>query len=96
MGRKAYIFIGVTLGYINMLTTVKYSLVDTESSLANIHIEQVKTNILLTGYPNMADWKIHRPVEMIGHKIQEIFLNHINTKNVIDISFSTISRFAWQ
>ena len=44
----------------------------------------------------MADWKIHRPVEMIDHKIQDIFFNHINTTNEIDISFSTSGRFAWQ
>ena len=56
-----------------MLTTIKYSLVDTELKLANIHIAPVKINNLLTGHPNMADWKIHRPVEMIDHKIQEIF-----------------------
>ena len=79
-----------------MLTTKKYSLVDTELTLANIHIAPVKTNNLLTGKPNMADWKIHRPVEMIDHKIQEIFFNHINTTNENDISFNTSSRFALQ
>ena len=80
-----------------MLKAIKcYSLVDTELTLASIHIAPVKTNILLTGHPNRADWKIHRPVEMIDHKIQDIFFNHINTTNEIDISLNTSSRFAWQ
>ena len=56
-----------------MLTTKKYSLVDTDLTLANIHDAPVKINNLLTGHPNMADWIINRPVEMIDHKIQEIF-----------------------
>ena len=79
-----------------MLTTIKFSLVDTELTLANIHIAPVKTNNLLTGDLNMAYWKIHRPVEMIDHKIEETFFNHINTTNEIDMSFNTSSRFAWQ
>ena len=86
----------VTFDYMHILTTIKYSLVDTELTLANIQIAQVKTNDLLTGYPDMADWKIYRPVEMIDHKIQVIFFNHINTTNQIDISFNTSSRVAWQ
>ena len=77
-----------TFDYIHMLTTIKYSLVDTELTLASIHIAPVKTNNLLTGDPNMADWQIHRPVEMIDHKIEEILFNHINTTNEIDISLA--------